>query len=109
MNTYKVTLVFDDSSTTSNLVNATGNESALNTLLNNRMITQQPKFVIFEDVEYTQKEGDFELVRNFKRLIWSMVDQFTYLKIGCLILFVLMELVITWGLFWVLKTIYKEL
>ena len=68
MNTYKVTLVFDDSSTTSNLVNATDNESALNTLLNNRMITQQPKFVIFEDVEYTQKESDFELVRNFKKI-----------------------------------------
>ena len=68
MNTYKVTLVFDDSSTTSNLVNATDNESALNTLLNNRMITQQPKFVIFEDVEYAQKEGDFELVRNFKKI-----------------------------------------
>ena len=68
MNTYKVTLVFDDSSTTSNLVNATDNESALNTLLNNRMITQQPKFVIFEDVEYVQKEGDFELVRNFKKI-----------------------------------------
>lgn len=68
MNTYKVTLVFDDSSTASNLVKAIDNESALNTLLNNRMITQQPKFVIFEDAEYTQKESDFELVRNFKKI-----------------------------------------
>lgn len=67
MKTYLVTFVFDDSSTTKNIVKASSEERAVNTVLNNTPTSKQPKFVIIEEANLVESDEDLNLVSNFKK------------------------------------------
>ena len=63
---YKVTMVFNDSSTISDLVDAKDEKSALNAIINHTKTVKQPKFVIFEKPYIIASEDDLNLVSEFK-------------------------------------------
>lgn len=63
---YKVTMVFNDSSTISDLVIAKDEKSALNAIINHTKTVKQPKFVIFEKPYIVASEDDLNLVSEFQ-------------------------------------------
>lgn len=74
MKTFKVTLVFEDSSTMSNLVQADTEELALNSLINETNTVKNPKFVFFEEAVIVQHTNHLPLVEDFTRLCLNSGD-----------------------------------
>lgn len=78
MNTFKVTFVFEDSSTLSNLVVAPTEELGVNTLVNRLKIKKTPKFTIVESPNIFYSEDDYDLVKDFKEYVIGDTPTYTF-------------------------------